>query len=142
GYWADECYISLINAARLMQQLGNPYDDVITTYNRAEEFCPHRAEALHGAARFCRIAGKNKQGYDIARRGLSLSVPDGLFVERWIYDYGLKDEFAINAYWAGHYTESLQASLDLLSSTSIDGGTRERISANARFAATKIAENP
>src|SRR5439155_3364960 len=74
-----------------------------------------------------------------ARRGIELAPPDGgLFVQRWVYDYGLLDEFAINAYWAGAYRESLDASLKLLASDKLPPSMAQRITDNARFAADKL----
>ena len=111
GFWNEEIYISLYQAARLQAGAGLPVDEVLSTYQRAIDTVPHRAEAIHGASLLCRNAGRNREGYEIAKRGLGLTVPaNGLFVEPWIYNYGLLDEFALNAYWAGHYRESLDAS--------------------------------
>src|SRR5262249_24944691 len=47
-------------------------------------------------------------------------------------------EFAINAFWAGAYRESLDASLKILASDKLPSSMVKRIAANARFAADKI----
>ena len=75
---------------------------------------------------------------EFARRGLDLTQPNGLFVQPWVYDYGILDEFAINAYWAGAYRESLDACLKLLASDKLPPSMVKRIAANARFAADKL----
>ena len=99
---------------------------------------PARAEALHAASLYCRTKGKNAEGMEFARRGIDLTQPNGLFVQPWVYDYGILDEFAINAYWAGAYRESLDASLKLLASDKLPPSMVQRIAANARFAADKM----
>jgi glycosyltransferase involved in cell wall biosynthesis/GR25 family glycosyltransferase involved in LPS biosynthesis len=139
GCWQEEVFQSLYNVAQLKQQLGCPIEDVITAYLAATESSPTRAEALHGASRFCRNKGLNQRGYEIAKRGLELPLPaNGLFVENWIYEYGLKDEFAVNAYWSGHYRESLDICLILLDTPSLPNGDRQRIVSNARFAVANL----
>jgi glycosyltransferase involved in cell wall biosynthesis/GR25 family glycosyltransferase involved in LPS biosynthesis len=143
GYWQEEVFISLYQAAKLTEELGRDPDEVIQAYLRAADAAPGRAEALHGAARFCRIQGRNQQGCEIARRGLQIPLPaDALFVEPWIYHYGLKDEFSVNAYWAGHYREALQACLDILESGACPADMRPRIAANARFSIDKLGGTP
>jgi glycosyltransferase involved in cell wall biosynthesis len=65
-------------------------------------------------------------------------TPDGLFVEPWIYEYGLLDEFAVNAYWAGEYRECLDACERILREGKCPEGQRARIVANAAFARQKL----
>jgi GR25 family glycosyltransferase involved in LPS biosynthesis/glycosyltransferase involved in cell wall biosynthesis/SAM-dependent methyltransferase len=143
GYWAEEIYISLLEAGNLMAALDRPFDEVIATYLRASDFVPTRAEALHAASRYCRDHGRNAEGYEYARRGIDLTQPPrALFAQPWIYDYGLLDEYAINAYWAGAYRESLDASLRLLASNKLPQSMHARVAANARFAADKLPKPP
>ena len=85
GYWQEEVYVALLQAARLKEGLKHPDDDVIAAYARATAVVPTRAEALHGAAKLCRAQNRFEEGYWLAKRGAGLSAPDGgLFVEPWI----------------------------------------------------------
>ena len=139
GFWQDEVFISLYWVARLKELLEHPEDDVIAAYLRAADAQPARAEALHGASHYCRLKGRNQQGAEIARRGIDLPTPaSGLFIEIWVYEYGLLDEFAVNAYWAGDYQGSLDACNRILASTMIDDSTRARVMDNVRFAKEQI----
>ncbi len=139
GYWDEEIYISLLSAARLMEELGRSVEETLATYERASAKCPWRAEALHAASTLCFRNGRNAEGYEIAKRGLGLSPPEGgLFVETWVYEYGLLDEFAINAFWAQHYSESMDASLRLLSEGKLPESQRGRVLTNMRFAFDKL----
>ena len=66
-------------------------------------------------------------------------MPDaGLFVESWIYDYGLLDELGVNGYWSGRYRESLDSCLRLLGSFALPADQRERIMRNAQFGFGKL----
>ncbi|MGO9547739.1 MAG: glycosyltransferase [Rhodomicrobium sp.] len=142
GFWQEEVFISLYSAAQLKQELARPDQEVIDAYLRAAEAAPERAEALHGAARFCRLKGRNEEGYQFAKRGLGIPMPgDGLFVEPWIYETGLLDEFSVNAYWSRRFRECIDASLKMLATGKLSGGGLQRVCANARFASERIRED-
>jgi GR25 family glycosyltransferase involved in LPS biosynthesis/glycosyltransferase involved in cell wall biosynthesis len=143
GYWIEEVFESLYGAAKMKDALDHPEDEVIAAYLKATDTLPTRAEALHGAAKFCRAKGRNEEGYQYAKRGVAIARPTtGLFVEGWVYDYGLLDELAVNAYWSGHERDSLDASLKLLSGNTLPENQRPRILANARFALDKLPKEP
>lgn len=139
GFWQEEVFVALLSAARLKEELEYPEDDVIAAYQRATDSQPARIEALHGASRYCRFKGRNQQGAEIARRGIDLPMSvAALFAEAWIYEWGLLDEFAVNAYWSGDYHGCIAACLRILECKSIDEATRKRVIANARFALDKL----
>ncbi len=140
GFWQEEVFVSLYNAAKLTEQLGASEQDVIAAYLRAADALPTRAEALHGASRFCRLKKRYEEGYQFAKRGLRIPMPssDALFVEHWIYETGLLDELAVNAYWSGHNHESLDASLMLLETGRLSAEDMRRVARNARFASDKV----
>ena len=138
GFWNEEVYVSLLEAGNLVATLGRPFEEVVAVYERATETVPARAEALHAASLFCRNQGRSAEGQEYARRGLGLDEPVGLFVQPWVYDYGLLDEFSVNSYWAGSYRESLDACLKLLASDKLPPDMLKRVVANARFATEKL----
>jgi glycosyltransferase involved in cell wall biosynthesis len=139
GLWDEEVFYSLYSAAKLMETLHYPDDEVVETFLEASKACPRRAEAFHGLARLCRSLERYSQGYEFAKKGLDLRCPvGGLFVERWIYDYGLLDEYAALAYCSGHHDESASASLRLLQEGKIPDVERERIRQNAKSAIDKV----
>lgn len=135
GYWSEEIFVSLCQAARLMEARGDDPEEILAIYQRATDASPSRAEALHGASRLCRKLGHNERGHAIAKLAIDLPVPaEGLFVEQWIYAYGALDEFAINAYWAGYYRDCLDASLRALASGKVPPTEQSRFVQNAQFA--------
>ena len=140
GFWDQEVYISLYEAASLTEQLKYPPHEVIGSYLTAYEQCAWRAEALHGAVRYCRLNNLHKQGYLIGKHAITIPRPDtGLFLQTWIYDYGVLDEFSVVAYWAGHYDECLEISLRLLAEGKLPQDQRPRIEMNADFARKKLS---
>lgn len=139
GYWNEEIYVSLYEAAKLMAVLNRARDEVIATFERAHKIVPGRAEALHGAARYCRNIKDFDRGYMLAKDGLAIPKPaGGLFIEPWIYDYGLLDEFAVSAYWIGRADDCLYACERLLIEKEMPQDMIARIEANAQFARQQI----
>ncbi|MBV8662591.1 MAG: glycosyltransferase family 2 protein, partial [Hyphomicrobiales bacterium] len=140
GFWNDEIFMSLFNAAGLMQELGRPVEEVVKVYLRASNVAPHRAEALHGAARLLREKERFEQAYDIAKRGVKIPKPDnGLFVQGWVYDYGLVDELSVSSYWTGRYEECLRHCTALLEGRAVPQDMLPRVRANAEFARQKLS---
>ena len=141
GYWQEEVYVALLRAAQLAENLRLPTDEIIAGFLRAYELIPTRGEALHGAAAVCRQTKRYQLGYLLARAGLSIERPaSGLFLDQTVYDYRMLDEFQINAYWAGHFQESLDAGATLLRDSRFPESDRARITANTEFALKKVVE--
>lgn len=142
GGWQEEVYVSLYQVAKLKELLGRPDEEVLSAYEAASQTSPSRIEALHGASRFCRIKGRFAQGYELALRGLGRPYPaDALFGEPWIYETGLLDELAVNAYWIEKYTECLDICLQILATEKMSGQNLQRVVANAKYALQKISAN-
>lgn len=140
--WQEEVFISLYEAANLMRQLGHADAEVLQAYKTAYHSQPGRAEALHGAASFCREKGLYPLGYQLAKDGLKIPQPEPgicLFVQDWIYQYGLLDEYAVHAYWCQHYAECERACLEILNHPALPESERPRILANLTFAREKMA---
>ena len=136
GFWDQEVYISLYSAAALKEEMGSPFEEVLGTYLKAYEVCPGRVEALYGAACYCRGQQKFHTGYMLAQRGLTIAPPnDALFLYRWMYDYGILDEYAVAAYWTGKYSECANACRKLLRRPDLPDGYGGRIQQNLDFAA-------
>lgn len=137
GGWDQEVYWSLYQIGRLKEIMGYPEDDIVQSYMRAYEKCPTRIEALHNTIKFCRTHGRDHQAYIIGKYAKSLPVnKEGLFVESWMWDYGLDDEFSIACYWTGHYKEGLQLCEQLLNKIPED--QKQRVLQNINFFKLKL----
>lgn len=135
GGWQEEVYVSLLNIARMKEALG--HSDALRAYMNAVEVSDTRAEAVYKVAHLWRMNQNYPMAYRMARIGVARPIPaDGLFVETWVYEYGLLDELAVSAYWCGHYRESVDACEILLSEGK--GPDRDRYIANANFARRKL----
>jgi hypothetical protein len=139
GFWQEEVFVSLVSAAVLQERLGEPAETVLASWAAAIAAGPHRAEALHGAARTCRIIGRAAEGCELALRGLAIPMPaEGLFVEPWVYEWGLLDEFGVNAFRAGHFRACVESCLRILARQDLPADERTRVAQNATEALAKL----
>ena len=139
GFWEEEKYISYFKAGQLMEQLDYSEDSIISTFLKAQECNPNRAEALCSVVRYCRTHGRNHLGYILGKEGLNKKFnEDFLFAEMWVYDWGMADEFSIAAYWSGHYRESYEICQKLLKNPKIPLDHMPRLNENIGFAKDKL----
>jgi glycosyltransferase involved in cell wall biosynthesis len=138
GGWDQEVYVSYLEAIRCYTKINGAIMAAQSCFEHAQSMGLGRAEAHHAFSFLCRQRGDNKLGMEAARRGLEIKQPEGLFIEPWIYDYGVRDEFAVNAYWAAHYLESLRANLQLLSSEKTPHNMVKRLADNSSACLDKL----
>lgn len=141
GHWDEEIYVSLLNAARLTEQLDEPVHKVLSLYDRAIRTCPTRAEARHGAIQVCNRNKEYAVGFQYGNSELSPEIPcEGIAIIPWIYTYGLREEFSICAYHAGEYRVCLSACFDILGEGEVPGDVLSRTADLARKALTKMVD--
>lgn len=141
GFWDEEVYISLLSAAYIMEAKQEPIERILAVYDRAIAVRPNRAEARHRASRCCRRYRRYVDGFHYAEAGLpSQMANDGLFIQAWIYQYGLQDEHAANAFNTGQYRTCLKSCLDILAKPDLPQEIRARIALLAREAFGKMID--
>ena len=139
GFWNEEVYISLYTAGKLMQELNYPEYEFLQTWWRASDHATYRIEALYQIVKHCRIKNYFNQGYIAGKQALNISVAkNSLFVETWIWDWAILDEFSICAYWVGDYQASKEACEKLLSEGKIPQQHYDRVKANLDFSLKKL----
>lgn len=116
GGWNEEVFWSLYQIALIQERLNFPVNTVIASYYKAFDYRPIRAESLYRIASLHRRTGHPQHGLFIANLALKIAKPqDLIFVESWLYDYGLLFEYSLCAALSGLYQEAFNASLKLLS---------------------------
>ena len=101
GGWAEEAWQARLQHARCLRQTGD-IGGFVTTALKAFGERPWRAEPLYDLARHYREDGNNAVAllFCIEAMRLTFPVDDALFVESWVYDWGIREEFSIAAYYA------------------------------------------
>lgn len=145
GGWEEEVYVAQCEQASLAILLDEPHEDIVAGFMRAWALRPTRAEALWLLARYCRERKRYAEGYLYAKTGIDIPPPAGdiLFIRREAYEWSLLDEFALCAYWIGHFAEAVAAGERLLSEARHPPTERARLEANLAFAREAlISGNP
>ena len=139
GHWGEERFISYFNVGNIMKELDYPPSEVIQSYMKGHEILPTRVECIWGALNYCRLKGLNQQGWILGQEAIKITKPnDGLFIENWIYDYGVLDEFSIVSFWAGHFQQSKEACERLLEENKIPHHYYDRVKSNLQFALDRL----
>ncbi len=99
GGWDEEIWNASFNLANTLRESGNDSGfvaEMLGAYN----FRPSRAETLYALANYYRTKGMNYAALLVAEEGLRIKRPgDLLFVNDYVYTIGLREEFAIVAYY-------------------------------------------
>jgi hypothetical protein len=97
---AEERFYAALQAGAMRARRND--DAAVGALLRAWELQPQRAEPLYELARFCRFRSWPQAACLFAERGLALACPeDAPAASRWMYEWGLRVEFAMAAYWLG-----------------------------------------
>jgi glycosyltransferase involved in cell wall biosynthesis len=142
GGWDEEVFWSLLEIGRMKDCLEMPADDVIECYSRAYEYRKSRIEPLYYIANYYRETKNYHLGYLAAKLANSFPVSkDILFVQQWMYDYGVPIELSVCAYWLGKYEECKQISVELLlKKDKLPPDVRTLVEKNLAFANEKLLE--
>ena len=99
GGWPEEVWSAQCNIAACHRDMGNEAEfihNLLVAYNMR----PSRAESLFDLANHYRLKGMNAPASMIAKMGMTIpKSDDALFVNDYVYECGLKDEFAITAFY-------------------------------------------
>ncbi len=108
GGWDEEVFYARYQQGVLLAR--HDWDAAVPVLLDAWQLRPRRAEPLHELAVGYRARGQHHLAFTFASVGARMPEPaDVLFVHHDVYDWGLRFELAIAAYWVGHH----QAALDL-----------------------------
>lgn len=142
GGWAEEVYYSLLQVGVLRAD-SDDWPAAMDAFSRAWESRPQRLEACYELASRLRKLGRHRAAHAFARAGLGQKQPDDLlFIQPWVYRWGLLFEYSIAAYWVGDHLGSLQACDSLLALPDVPDAFRKQATINREFAAQRLAAVP
>ncbi len=141
GGWDEEVFCSLLQAAKMQQALKMDPIIFAKSYLAAFQYRQRRAEPLYYLAKYYRTQKDYEKAYSLSTQGMKIPLPkDILFVEKWIYDYGLKTECSVSSYWVGKYEESQRLCKELLADPTLPQEYRKLTEQNIIYANDKIEE--
>ncbi|GAA3394655.1 tetratricopeptide repeat-containing glycosyltransferase [Streptomyces roseoviridis] len=140
GGWGEEVYYSLLQAGVLAAASGD-WPTAQDAFVRAWESRPQRLEACYELASGLRRMNRHHAAHAIVSSVLDRPQPaeDVLFLQPWVYRWGLLFEYSITAYWVGDHQASLAACDRLLGLPDLPAPYRQQTRANREFALAKLA---
>lgn len=100
GGYDEEVWVSQVHYAICLDNMGLSADFVAAML-QAYTLRPQRSESLYHLAKYYRIKGENYVSLLFSEAGMKIPKPkhDLLFIDDYIYHTGLREEFAISAYY-------------------------------------------
>ncbi|MGH4030966.1 tetratricopeptide repeat-containing glycosyltransferase [Actinomycetota bacterium Odt1-20B] len=133
GGWEEEIYYALLQAGVLRADSGD-WPGGMDCLVRAWESRPQRLEATYELASRLRGRKCHRAAHAYASAGLDRPRPaDDLFVQPWVYRWGLLFEYSITTYWTGDIAASVAACDRLLAMPDLPDPYREQTLANRKF---------
>ena len=133
--WVEETYYAWLAFGRLTAELGD-WPNAADAFMRAWQARPERLEAVHALTVGLRERRLNRVANRFASIASStdrLVQPDDLlYVEPWIYRWGLLFEYSITAYWCDELDAALAADKRLLATPELPAGHRTQTTTNLR----------
>ncbi|GAA2771598.1 glycosyltransferase [Streptomyces lavendulae] len=142
GGWGEEVYHSLLQVGVLYGDSGDPADwpAAMDAFDRAWESRPERLEACYELVSRLRLLGRYHSAHAIVRACLDRPVPDDvLFIQPWVYRWGLLFEYSITAFWVGDLAACLQACDRLLALPDLPASYRRQTELNRGFALQRLS---
>lgn len=137
--WDEEAFEAALAIGLLREKLKYPSEQVVDAYAKAYKFRPSRVESLYYLAGHLRQQQDYERAYQVAKVGISVPLSsDVLFVQPWIYDYGMALELSACAYWVGRYDECQQLSQALLKNENMSPENRRVVQKNLEYANLKL----
>lgn len=133
GGWAEEAFYALYQVGVLHARLGD-WQAAVPALIDAWTYRPARIEPLYQLALGYRERHAHHPSHLFALRALNRRAPDDvLFVEPWIYRWGVLFEYSICAYWVGDANAALQACDRLLATADLPDAYREQTEVNRTY---------
>ena len=145
--FAHETYEALLEIALLRIKLQYDRDAIDAAFQAAYQFDNRRRETVYYWADYYRTLPHPNYAmcYALSRlTPFTLDLPAGLFLRRWIYDYGIYDVHSVCAYYAGHIETSHTLAVNAVNgaeSSRADPTTLARLRANVDLIAKRVASH-
>lgn len=127
----QEKFWALYQLGVVQEELKKDPEKIIDTYCKAYQFRPSRAEPIYRLAVLYRNMGNDTMAYITAKQGLSLPIShDVMYVENWIYEFGLPFEVAYAAAKMGLDSEAREVYLQILAKEKAPADLKETVKKN------------
>jgi len=139
--WKEETYYAFLQIARCLACQDRSWAEACFAFLNAYAADPRRAESLLPLIEHYNRSGDYQLAALFADVARKLSpTDDGLFVETWVYAYGVLDECVVTCWHLGHYAECVATCRTLLDRPELPEDRRQRTQANLQLALKALAK--
>lgn len=119
GGYQEEVYLSYLYGGRMMINLKKPDEEIEDFLLKGWESMRIRSECLYVLSHYMRMKNKFTKGYVYAELGTKIPFPRQcqLFVERSVFEFGILDECAVNAFYTQRFDKCYKLNAKLLQKT-------------------------
>jgi len=134
GGWEEEVFFSWMRIGICREILERPLTEVADAFMMAYEVKPNRAESLYHLSCVYRKHNRPRDAFLISSHALTIPIPQNeiLFVDHANYSWGILDEVATTAFYAGRIHMGLAACEKLLSEPYMPDDQRPRVESNRK----------
>jgi len=139
----EEVYLTRLEVAKLLQEMGAQPLDVINAYSEAHRASPDRAEPLYYLANYYLQRKEFVLANIVSEYGKSIVKPfdeSALEVEDWIYNHGINMICADSAFFSEKYNKAYETCLQLLSQKSLPEDARKKLESNLPLIRSRLVE--
>jgi glycosyltransferase involved in cell wall biosynthesis len=130
GGWDEEVFWSLYQVGHILSSQQD-WPLAMQAYMSAWEYRPTRAEPLFRIAEGLRIRNHHHNALLWCDKAKTIPLPDDrLFVEKWIYDWGIDFERSVCLWWSGDVEASQEISRLLLTRDDLPDNYRTSVNHN------------
>ena len=132
GGWHEEIFFSWMRIGMCREFLGKPVENIADAFMMAFETAPNRIEPLYHLSCIYRKYNRPRNAFLVASLGLTIPIPENdiLFVDKANYLWGIYDEVATTAFYAGKPHIGYAACEKLVKEPHLPEEHRERINKN------------
>jgi glycosyltransferase involved in cell wall biosynthesis len=139
--WIEEVAYCHRRIAHCYQKIQNPWQYALEQLLFSYSLTPQRAEPLIDICSYYRLVKKWNMCYYYASLANTLPRPKmALFIEDDVYNWRIKDELAIAAYWIGQYEQSYVLNQELLNSSLTPSEQKDRIKTNMEYSKNQLGK--
>lgn len=140
GGWHEEIYNSYYNIGVCLVHLQAAESEIVEAFMTTYSKYSHRAEPLYELTKYYRLKNQFDKAYKYGMMAVDIPYPvnDILFVSNYVYEYALKDEVAIAAYYVGEHKKSIELNGQIYNK--VPEYMRDRIKKNCRYSLEILRE--
>ncbi|MBI5345790.1 MAG: FkbM family methyltransferase [Chlamydiae bacterium] len=135
----EEIFWSLYSIAKLQESMNLPQDTVINGYCKAFQYRPSRAEPLYQLGRYYDKIGNYCMAYLVLKNATIIPLSkDCLFVESWMYDFGILFELSNALYLLNDFIQANIGYTQILAKPNLSEAFRNMVVNNLLLIRSKI----